>query len=77
MAQVATTHWWYRARRAWIERELRGRIPPDAVAADVGTGSGETLATLRACGARVATGTDLSQGILELVAGRPPHPPVA
>jgi ubiquinone/menaquinone biosynthesis C-methylase UbiE len=77
MAQVATTHWWYRARRAWIERELTGRIPTGAVAVDVGTGSGETLATLLACGARVVTGTDLSQGILELVASRPPHHPVA
>ena len=47
MATVAETHWWYRARRAWVAQELGPRLRPGDTVLDVGTGTAETLDTLQ------------------------------
>lgn len=60
MADVAATHWWYRARRYRMARELRGRIASGARVIDVGTGTGESFETLKELGATNIIGTDLS-----------------
>lgn len=76
MASIAETHWWYRARRAWVAQSLRGRVRPGAVAIDVGTGTAETLDTLRELGAGTVVGTDLSMHALAHAGLRRPRPQV-
>ena len=51
MAHSAGSHWWYRARRALFAELLGGLVPAGATAIDVGCGTGETIALLRALGA--------------------------
>lgn len=74
MADVADSHWWYRARRAWLRQELAPRIARGERALDIGCGTGDALATLVDIGARPVAGTDLSEHVLGGVV-RQPHPP--
>lgn len=64
MADASATHWWYVARRIWLAQWMRDRMPPGGVLIDVGTGTGHSLATMRAIGAGLAAGTDLSMHAL-------------
>jgi SAM-dependent methyltransferase len=83
MAKVARTHWWYRARRAWLAQELAPRIPQGEWALDVGCGTGEAMSTLgslltperRGADRRVGAvaGTDLSRHVLGYVVEREPE----
>ena len=76
MAQIARTHWWYRARRAVLADHLAGRVRRGSRALDVGTGTGETLEVLRDAGAAVTAGTDLSLVALGHAHRRRPAPVV-
>jgi ubiquinone/menaquinone biosynthesis C-methylase UbiE len=76
MADVAATHWWYRARREWMADELRNRVPSGGVCIDVGTGTAESLFVLRDLGARTTVGTDLSMVALRHARQVDPPPPV-
>ncbi len=76
MATVAETHWWYRARRAWVAQELGPRVRPGATVVDVGTGTSETLDTLAGLGAGTVVGTDISPHALAFAARRRPRPSV-
>ena len=76
MATVAETHWWYRARRAWVAQELGPRLRPGDTVLDVGTGTGETLETLHRLGAGRVVGSDISAQALSFAAQRRPRPAV-
>jgi SAM-dependent methyltransferase len=76
MAEVAETHWWYRARRAWLRQELGPRLAPGERAYDIGCGTGDALATLAELGARPVAGTDLSEHVLRWVVDRDDPPAV-
>jgi ubiquinone/menaquinone biosynthesis C-methylase UbiE len=76
MAEVAATHWWYRARREWMADELRNRVPKGGVSIDVGTGTAESLLVLRDLGAASTVGTDLSMLALRHARTVSPPPPV-
>lgn len=76
MATVAETHWWYRARRAWVAQELGPRLRPGDTVLDVGTGTAETLDTLQRLGAGTVVGTDISAQALGFAARRRPRPAV-
>ena len=76
MADVAATHWWYRARRHRMAEELRGRLARGARAIDVGTGTAESFGTLQNLGATTIVGTDLSMVALRHARRRSPAPPV-
>jgi len=76
MADVAATHWWYRARRDRMAKELAGRFRPGGRAIDVGTGTAESFTTLLQLGAGTIVGTDLSMVALRHARGRRPPPPV-
>ena len=64
MAEVSETHWWYRARRAWLRQELGPRMATGERAYDVGCGTGDAMATLTELGATAVAGTDLSSHVL-------------
>jgi len=64
MAEVATSHWWYVARRELFRQLLAGRVTPGGTALDVGCGTGETMTVLRSLGAARVAGTDLSDDAL-------------
>ncbi len=64
MAERATGHWWYVARRELFRQLLAGRVQPGTTALDVGCGTGETMAVLRELGAGRVAGTDLSDDAL-------------
>jgi ubiquinone/menaquinone biosynthesis C-methylase UbiE len=68
MAEHATTHWWYRARSAWVTQELRGKAGT-LPALDVGCGTGATLAALRAAGYSKVAGVDVSEFALDRARG--------
>ena len=72
MARVGQTHWWYRARRDWLDQELRTRIPQGEWALDVGCGTAEAMARLESIGAGRTVGTDLSSHVLGHVVRRDP-----
>jgi SAM-dependent methyltransferase len=76
MAEVADTHWWYRARRAWLRQELAPRVALGERAYDIGCGTADALATLVDLGARPVAGTDLSEHVLEGVVRRDDPPAV-
>jgi ubiquinone/menaquinone biosynthesis C-methylase UbiE len=76
MAEVAATHWWYRARREWMADELRTRVPVGGTCIDVGTGTAESLLVLRDLGAGTTVGTDLSMVALRHAREVVPPPPV-
>lgn len=76
MADVAATHWWYRARRHRMAKELRGRFSHGALAIDIGTGTAESIGTMRDLGAATMVGTDLSMVALRHARTRTPPPPV-
>jgi ubiquinone/menaquinone biosynthesis C-methylase UbiE len=76
MADIAATHWWYRARRDWMADELRTRVPSGGVCIDVGTGTAESLPVLRRLGAATTVGTDLSLVALRHARRAAPPPPV-
>lgn len=76
MAEVAATHWWYRARREWLAQELRSRLRAGFTALDIGTGTAESLDVLRSLGASSVVGTDLSLHALGHARRRQPAPPV-
>lgn len=65
MAEVAETHWWYRARRAWLRQELGPHLARGERAIDIGCGTGDAVATLAELGADPVAGTDLSEHVLE------------
>src|SRR5689334_19925772 len=67
MAEVADSHWWYRARRAWLRQELGPRLARGERAYDVGCGTGDAIATLGELGAAPVAGTDLSEHVLQWV----------
>jgi SAM-dependent methyltransferase len=76
MAEVADSHWWYRARRAWLEQEIGTRVAIGERAYDIGCGTADALATLAEIGARPVVGTDLSEHVLRGVVARDTHPAV-
>jgi ubiquinone/menaquinone biosynthesis C-methylase UbiE len=76
MAEVADTHWWYRARRAWLRQELGPHLARGEPAYDIGCGTGDAMATLTELGARPVVGTDLSEHVLGWVVRRDDPPTV-
>lgn len=76
MAEVADTHWWYRARRDWLRQELGPRIARGERAYDIGCGTADAMATLTDIGARPVAGTDLSEHVLGWVVRRDDPPAV-
>jgi SAM-dependent methyltransferase len=73
MAENATEHWWYRARRELLREVLAGKVRRGGVAIDVGCGTGEVMALLHEAGAEVVAGTDLSPHALAHAAARVEH----
>jgi ubiquinone/menaquinone biosynthesis C-methylase UbiE len=69
---IASTHWWYKARRAWLASLIGEQLGPGATVCDVGTGTGETLETLRVLGADVRVGTELDANALRVAQERFP-----
>jgi len=67
MAQLEREHWWFRAKRDLLTRELERAGAGGPVAVDVGCGTGEVVRCLRALPFELVVGTDLSQYALGLV----------
>jgi SAM-dependent methyltransferase len=68
-ATIEETHWWFVGRRRLFADELRrARVPIDARALDIGTGTGTNLRLLRDAGFSNVTGLDASDEAIRFCA---------
>lgn len=63
MAEHARSHWWYRARAAWVQQELVTRSA-GGIAVDVGCGVGANMRALDDVGYDAVLGLDVSSYVL-------------
>jgi SAM-dependent methyltransferase len=68
LAALEDTHWWYRERRAILDRELR-RLARPGLALDIGAAGGGNTRVILARGWR-AVAADYSQQAVEIARGR-------
>lgn len=70
MHRVEADHWWWRAKRALVAREIERSDVGFGRAVDVGCGTGESLAMLSGLGFKPAVGTDASADALDFARSR-------
>jgi SAM-dependent methyltransferase len=70
--RIEDTYWWFRARRDYLVRLIRGplRVPPEAQILDIGCSGGALLSDLHNCGYKNLHGIDVSPAAIEICQGR-------